>query len=94
MARYYFDICDDFLSVTDTEGEELADMQKAGDRAASILCEIAGELPLKDGCSDVRATVRDDANNVVFMATLKITGRTVEHPVRVEQGAGTRLVTL
>ncbi len=90
MTRYFFDIRDDFLSVTDTEGEECADLQKAGDRAATILCEIAGELPLNNGRSDVRATVRDVANNVVFIATLNITGKTVEHPVRVEQRAGPR----
>ncbi|CAO4165142.1 DUF6894 family protein [Methylorubrum extorquens] len=93
MTRYFFDICDDFLSVTDTEGEECADLQKAGDRAATILCEIAGEMPLKDGRSDMRATVRDDADNVVFTATLNIMGRAIEHPVRLEQRAGTRLAT-
>lgn len=93
MIRYFFDICDDSVSVTDTEGEICADLQKAGNRAATILCEIAAEMPLKGGRSDVRASVRDEADNVVFVATLNIVGRAVERPVRLEQRAGTPAAT-
>lgn len=90
MARYYFDLCDDRLSVTDTEGEECADLQRAGDRAATILCEIAAEMPLKEGRSNVRATVRGEADPLVFVATLNIVGQTPEAPVRMEGREGAR----
>ena len=80
MAHYFFDICDDFLSVTDAEGEEWASREAAGDRATRILAEIAAESPLKGGQSNLLANVRDQTGRVVFAATLTIVGKWLDLP--------------
>ncbi|GEP07668.1 DUF6894 family protein [Methylobacterium oxalidis] len=83
MARYFFDITDDLLSVTDGEGEECASHQHAATRVAQILTEIAADTGSGDGQSNLTARVRDQAGQVVYEAALRVTGMWIdpsEHP--------------
>ena len=81
MPRFYFDIHDDVMAVSDTEGEVWASRDAAGQRAAQILSEIALHNPSQGGCSHLLALVRDEAERVVFTATLNIVGKKVDAPI-------------
>ncbi|MEA1834400.1 hypothetical protein U8607_20105 [Methylobacterium durans] len=74
MGRYFFDLHENDLTISDTVGEDLADRENAGHRASYILTQIAGDAPLTDGGKRLSATVRDEANRIVFTATLNIVG--------------------
>jgi len=81
VPRYYFDIHDDVQAVSDTEGEVCASPDEAGKRAAQILSEIALHEPSENSCSNLLALVRDEAEHVVFTATLSIVGKRIDVPV-------------
>ncbi|MHB2208638.1 DUF6894 family protein [Methylobacterium sp. CM6257] len=81
MPRYFFDIHDDVSAVSDTEGEVCATPDAAGRRAAQILSEIALHDPHQNGCSNLLALVRDEAERVVFTATLSIVGKRIDAPI-------------
>jgi hypothetical protein len=82
VPRYFFDIHDDVQAVSDTEGELCASPDEAGKRAAQILSEIALHEPRQDGCSNLLAPVRDEAERVVFTATLSIVvGKRIDAPI-------------
>jgi hypothetical protein len=74
MGRYYFDLRDQHFVTRDTHGEEWPDAQAAGERASLILSQVAGEVLLTEGNKSIRATVRDEANHIVFSAILSIVG--------------------
>jgi len=78
MERYYFDLRDEYFAVRDTKGEEWRDAHSAGERASLILSQVAGEVPLTEGQKSICATVRDEADRVVFSATLSIVGQWVD----------------
>jgi hypothetical protein len=81
MPRYFFDIHDDVQAVSDTEGEVCAGPDEAGRRAAQILSEIALHERSQNGCSNLLALVRDEAERVVFTATLSIVGKRLDAPI-------------
>ncbi|MGH1569395.1 DUF6894 family protein [Methylobacterium sp. P31] len=81
MPRYFFDIHDDVQAVSDTDGEVCANPDEAGRRAAQILSEIALHNPPENGCSELLALVRDEAERVVFTATLSIVGKRLDAPI-------------
>jgi len=75
MGIYFFDLRDDCFAVQDQKGEECVDQHAAGERASLILSQIAGDMPLIDGRKSGCVTVRDEANRIVFTATLNIVGQ-------------------
>ena len=81
MPRFYFDIYDDVMAVSDTDGEVWASRDVTGQRAARILSEIALHNPPESGCSHLLALVRDEAERVVFTATLNIVAKKVDAPI-------------
>lgn len=81
MPRYFFDIHDDVLAVSDAEGEVCTNPDEAGRRAAQILLEIAQPNLNQNGCSELLALVRDEAERVVFTTTLSIVGKRFDAPV-------------
>ncbi|CAO4157209.1 DUF6894 family protein [Methylorubrum extorquens] len=81
MPRFYFDIHDDVMAMSDTEGEVWTSREAAGQRAAQILPEIALHNPPESGCGHLLALVRDEAERVVFTATLDIVGKKVDAPI-------------
>jgi hypothetical protein len=81
VPRYFFDIHDDVSAVSDTEGEVCASPDEAGRRAAQILSEIALHNSSQNGRSELLALVRDEAERVVFTATLSIVGKRVDAPI-------------
>ncbi|WP_336487581.1 DUF6894 family protein [Methylobacterium nigriterrae] len=94
MARYYFDLRDACFAVSDSVGEEHLSPQAASERVAQILSQVAGDLPLEQGCKSILASVRDEADRVVFTAALSIAGHWHDHPEPDAAGAHDRVAEL
>ena len=75
MPRYFFDITDAGVLTRDEFGSDCDDDQAARDQAVSLLPDIARhELPDGDQHEFV-ATVRNEAGQVVYEASLALYGR-------------------
>lgn len=74
MPTYYFDVTDAGKLMRDEFGSECADDQDARDHAISLLPYIARER-LPDGDKhEFVATVRNEAGQVVYEASLALNG--------------------
>lgn len=72
MPRYYFDTFDGDLCTADSDGIDCATMKIVQDCAIDGLPDMAREL-LPDGPNRVfHVSVRDDAGQVIFKATLEL----------------------
>lgn len=85
MARYFFDICDDFLATSDEAGEEWASREDAGRRARQILAEIAAESPFEQPECRLVAKVRNETGRIVCVATLTLGSKSLDAASEVEQ---------
>ena len=81
MPRYFFDIHDGELH-PDNEGTECADLDQVHQEAMNALPEIARDAIPSDGDRQAYTVhVRDEANNLIYMATLTFSGFWMNRPV-------------
>ncbi|WP_336492383.1 DUF6894 family protein [Methylobacterium nigriterrae] len=73
MARYFFDLNDGELAVSDDHGTECASPKDVSSEALKALCQIAGEYPMRYVDQGLRVTARDDEDRSVLTASLKLT---------------------
>jgi len=81
MPRFFFDIDDGESRETDGRGSELLNAQAARNAAIAILPDVARE-ELPDG--DRRTfmcKVRDESDNVIFIATLSLVAEWINRGV-------------
>ena len=69
MARFYFDIVDDTFSITDTDGEELADFEAARHHAIATAAAVARDTFPTRADGKVAVTVRTE-DRTLFEATV------------------------
>ena len=74
MPRFFFDMHSDLASVRDVEGTELTSSEMAGEELIRALPGmLRDELPtVAERCS-IKASVRDDAGQIIFTAQLSLT---------------------
>ena len=72
MARYYFDFSAPSFSSYDNEGTECVDVHSISEKALSALCEIASDHPHRYVGEDMRISVRNETNQVVLTAALRL----------------------
>jgi hypothetical protein len=73
--RYYFDIEDDFLAVSDSEGTEYASLEVATREAIIAATSIARDVFTSKG-SQVTLTVRDE-DRPLFEMTVRLARREI-----------------
>jgi hypothetical protein len=79
MYRYFFDTDDGDDFVTDDEGQVLKDLASARTEALEALASIAKDALPKGNRNAMMVSVRDEAGEVLFKATLSLT---IEQPIR------------
>jgi hypothetical protein len=72
MPRYYFDTDDGDHLVTDDEGQKLAGLASVRAEALEALAGIAKDAVPRDNRDAMMVSVRDEASEVVFRATLSL----------------------
>jgi uncharacterized protein DUF6894 len=71
MARFYFDVEDDRFSITDTDGEELADFEAARRHAIATAAAVARDTFPGRADGKVAVTVRTE-DRTLFEATVRL----------------------
>lgn len=74
MPRYYFDVQDGNTLHVDDVGEVLDGPEAAFSEAMGLLSELAQQVPSNGRERALTSTVRDEAGNGVYKATLSLTG--------------------
>ncbi|RXT36367.1 DUF6894 family protein [Bradyrhizobium betae] len=74
--RYYFDIADDFLAVSDSEGTEYASLEVATKEAIIAVTSIARDVFTSKG-SQVTVTVRNE-DRPLFEMTVRMARRQLD----------------
>ncbi|MGX7709516.1 DUF6894 family protein [Methylobacterium sp. Gmos1] len=79
MPRYFIDTDDDDLAVRDDEGLDFSDLRAARDAAHEALPGMA-EQKMPDGeRRNFTASVRDVSGNLLYVATLSLSGVWISH---------------
>ena len=82
MPVHFFDILDGNL-IIDEIGTECRDIEEVRFQARKVLPEIAREvLPENEDHHTIRVIVRDEANEVVYTATLIFSGQIMQNRSR------------
>ena len=75
MPRFYFDVWDGNVQVSDVDGTDYADRMEARNEAMGILSDL-GRNALPDGDHRTFAVnVRDDRRAMIYSATLAVSER-------------------
>ena len=73
MPRFFFDTHSGLASFRDVEGTELASAEMAGEELIRALPGmLRDELPTVANTCSIKASVRDDAGQIIFTAQLSL----------------------
>lgn len=75
MRRYYFDVDDGETFLRDEEGVESSSLDEVHDEAVALLPEIARRVLPLDETREFFVRVRNDADRVIFKATITFEAR-------------------
>ena len=74
MPRFYFDVTDGNSTLPDASGDDLADVREARSSALEVLAGLARQHIPNGDRERLSITVRQDDREVVYVATLTLSG--------------------